>query len=71
MAIVYSLGLTHLGLHLYKSSALPLLRKDLGLIYCHSGDWINGLAELLEAQNLRLNDVEITQAISLACSWQR
>jgi len=31
-------------------SARAQLHKDLGLIYCHSGDLKNGLVELLEAQ---------------------
>lgn len=47
-------------------SALALLHKDLGLIYCHSGDLKNGLAELLEAQKLIPKDPEIQQAIRLA-----
>jgi tetratricopeptide (TPR) repeat protein len=47
-------------------SALALLHKDLGLIYCHSGDLKNGLAELLQAQKLIPNDPEIEQAIRLA-----
>src|SRR5260370_32924274 len=46
-------------------SALPLLRKDLGLIYCRSGDLKNGLAELLEAQKLTPNDADIEQAIRM------
>jgi tetratricopeptide (TPR) repeat protein len=46
-------------------SALPLLRKDLGLIYCRSGDLKNGLAELLEAQKLAPNDADIEQAIRM------
>ena len=46
-------------------SALPLLHKDLGLIYCRSGDLRNGLAELQEARKLTPNDPEIAQAIHL------
>src|SRR6266404_3239361 len=45
--------------------ALPLLKKDLGLIYCRSGDLKNGLAELLEAQKLAPNDADIEQAIRM------
>ena len=52
-------------------AALPLLRKDLGLIYCHSGDWENGLAELIEAQKLKPGDPEIAQAIKIARSLQK
>jgi Flp pilus assembly protein TadD len=46
-------------------SALPLLHKDLGLIYCRSGDLKNGLAELLEAQKLTPNDPDIAAALQV------
>jgi tetratricopeptide (TPR) repeat protein len=43
--------------------ALPLLKKDIGLIYCRSGDLKAGRAELLEAQKLNTQDPEIEQAL--------
>jgi hypothetical protein len=46
-------------------SALPLLQKDLGLISCRSGDLKNGLAELLEAQELASQGADIEQAIRM------
>ena len=46
-------------------SALPLLHKNLGLIYCRSGDLKNGLAELLEAQKLIPADSDVAQAIRI------
>ena len=45
--------------------ALPQLQKDLGLIYCHSGDLRNGRAELLEAQKLSPDDEDIKKALRL------
>jgi tetratricopeptide (TPR) repeat protein len=48
-----------------KCSALPLLHKDLGLIYCHSGDYRNGKTELLEAQKLSPDDEDIKKALRL------
>jgi tetratricopeptide (TPR) repeat protein len=45
------------------SGALPLLKKDIGLIYCRSGDLTAGRAELLEAQKLNAQDPEIEQAL--------
>jgi tetratricopeptide (TPR) repeat protein len=42
------------------------LHKDLGLIYCHSGDMKNGLAELLEAKKLTPQDPDIDKAIRIA-----
>jgi tetratricopeptide (TPR) repeat protein len=47
-------------------SALPQLHKDLGLIYCRSGDLKNGLPELLEAQRLTPQDPDVAQAIRVA-----
>jgi len=46
------------------------LHKDLGLIYCHSGDMKNGLAELLEAKKLTPQDPDIDKAIRIAQSAQ-
>jgi hypothetical protein len=46
-------------------SALPLLQKDLGLISSRSGDLKNGLAELLEAQELASQGADIEQAIRM------
>jgi tetratricopeptide (TPR) repeat protein len=46
-------------------SALPLLHKNLGLIYCRSGDLRNGRAELLEALKLTPKDPDITAALQL------
>ena len=43
--------------------ALPLLKKDIGLIYCRSGDLKAGRAELLEAQKLNARDLDIEQAL--------
>jgi tetratricopeptide (TPR) repeat protein len=47
-------------------SALPQLHKDLGLIYCHSGDLKNGLSELQQAQRLTPQDPDVAQAIRIA-----
>jgi tetratricopeptide (TPR) repeat protein len=47
-------------------NALPLFRKNLGLIYCRAGDWKNGLAELLEAQKALPNDLDIARTIEMA-----
>jgi pimeloyl-ACP methyl ester carboxylesterase len=44
---------------------LPVLRKDLGLIYCRSGDLKNGYAELLEAQKLTPDDPDIAAALQV------
>ena len=46
-------------------SALGQLHKDLGLIYCHSGDYAKGRTELLEAQKLSPSDEDIKKALSL------
>jgi tetratricopeptide (TPR) repeat protein len=48
-----------------KCSALPQLHKDLGLIYCHSGDFRNGKTELLEAQKLSPDDEDVKKALRL------
>jgi tetratricopeptide (TPR) repeat protein len=47
-------------------SARAQLHKDLGLIYCHSGDMKNGLVELLEAKKLTPRDPDIDNAIHVA-----
>jgi tetratricopeptide (TPR) repeat protein len=41
------------------------LRKNLGLIYCRSGDTKHGEEELLEAQKLKPNDPEIQAALAI------
>jgi len=46
-------------------SALALLHKNLGLIYCRSGDLRNGHAELLEALRLTPKDADITAALQV------
>jgi len=48
-----------------KCSALPQLHKDLGLIYCHSGDLRDGKTELLEAQTLLPADEDVKKALRL------
>jgi tetratricopeptide (TPR) repeat protein len=52
-------------------SAEAQLHKDLGLIYCHSGDMKNGLGELLEAKKLTPQDPDIDKAIGIAKAAQR
>jgi tetratricopeptide (TPR) repeat protein len=39
------------------------LHKDLGLIYCRSGDFKDGLAELLQAKKIKPADPDIEQAL--------
>jgi Flp pilus assembly protein TadD len=46
-------------------SALSHLHKDLGLIYCHSGDFKKGRVELLEAQKLSPGDEDVAKALRL------
>ncbi len=46
-------------------SAKALLHKDLGLIYCRSGDLKNGQTELMEARKLSPNDPDIAQALQM------
>jgi len=48
-----------------KCSVLPQLHKDLGLIYCHSGNFKNGRIELLEAQKLSPGDEDVAKALRL------
>ena len=48
-----------------KCSVLPQLHKDLGLIYCHSGDYKNGRVELLVAQKLSPGDEDVQKALRL------
>jgi superkiller protein 3 len=52
-------------------SALPVLHKDLGLIYCRAGDFSNGRTELLAAQKLTPNDADIAQALHSLDSLQK
>jgi tetratricopeptide (TPR) repeat protein len=46
-------------------TALFRLHKDLGLVYCRSGDFRNGRAELLAAQKLSPDDEEIRKSLRL------
>src|SRR5207253_11360821 len=46
-------------------SALVLLHKNLGLIYCRSGNLKSGRVELLEARQLAPKDPDITAALQL------
>jgi tetratricopeptide (TPR) repeat protein len=52
-------------------AALGHLRKDLGLIYLHSGDAKNGLSELQQAKKLTPNDPDIDKAIGIAQAAHR
>jgi tetratricopeptide (TPR) repeat protein len=51
--------------------ALPVLHKDLGLIYCRAGDFNNGRTELLEAQKLTPKDDDIVQALHALDSLEK
>jgi tetratricopeptide (TPR) repeat protein len=51
--------------------ALPILHKDLGLIYCRAGDFSNGRTQLLEAQKLAPKDADIVQALNVLDSLQK
>jgi Tfp pilus assembly protein PilF len=46
-------------------NSLAQLHKDLGLIYCRSGDYKNGRTELLAAQKLAPTDEDIKKALIL------
>ena len=46
-------------------TALPLLHKDLGLIYCRSGELEDGRKELLIAQKLAPSDPDIEKALKI------
>jgi Tfp pilus assembly protein PilF len=60
------------GIELCKDcSALSLLHKDLGLIYCRSGELKNGQAELLVAQKLSPSDPDVAKALQVLNSMQR
>jgi hypothetical protein len=50
---------------------LPILHKDLGLIYCRAGDYSNGRTELLAAQKLSPKDGDITLALHSLDSLQK
>lgn len=52
-------------------SDLPVLHKDLGLIYCRAGDYNNGRSELLTAQKLAPKDADITQALKALDTLQQ
>jgi tetratricopeptide (TPR) repeat protein len=52
-------------------SAKPQLHKDLGLIYCRSGDLKNGRAELLEASTLSPGDPDVKQALNIIAAMQK
>ena len=52
-------------------SALPVLHKDLGLIYCRSGEFENGRKELLIAQRLAPSDPDVQKALQVLDSLQR
>jgi tetratricopeptide (TPR) repeat protein len=45
--------------------SLAQLHKDLGLVYCHSGDYKNGRTELLEATRMSPADEDIRKALDL------
>ena len=45
--------------------SLAPLHKDLGLIYCRSGDYKNGRIELLAAQKLAPTDEDVKKALNL------
>jgi tetratricopeptide (TPR) repeat protein len=51
-------------------SALAQLHKDLGLIYCRSGDFQSGREELLAAQKLSPDDQEIARSLQLLSSQE-
>jgi tetratricopeptide (TPR) repeat protein len=46
-------------------SVRPQLHKDLGLVYCRSGDLKNGESELLEADKLLPGDADIAKALQI------
>jgi hypothetical protein len=46
-------------------SDLPQLHKDLGLIYCRSGDFRDGREELLIAQKLSPDDEDIRKSLQI------
>jgi tetratricopeptide (TPR) repeat protein len=52
-------------------SARPQLHKDLGLIYCHSGSYSDGRAELLEAQKFAPGDLDVQKALRLLDAAQK
>jgi tetratricopeptide (TPR) repeat protein len=52
-------------------SARPQLHKDLGLIYCHSGSYGDGRAELLEAQKFAPGDLDVEKALRLLDAAQK
>ena len=46
-------------------TALAQLHRDLGLIYCRSGDLTNGLGELMQAQKLAPDDNDLEKTIKM------
>ena len=52
-------------------SVSSLLHKNLGLIYCRSGDLKNGRAELMEGRKLAPQDADIAQAIRVLDEIQK
>jgi len=46
-------------------TALPQLHRDLGIVYCRSGDLANGLGELLEAEKLAPDDKDLQETIKI------
>ncbi len=60
------------GIKLCKDcSALPLLHKDLGLIYCRLGELENGKKELLIAQQMAPSDPDIQRALKILASMEK
>jgi Flp pilus assembly protein TadD len=52
-------------------SARSQLHKDLGLIYCRSGSFSDGRAELFEAQKLAPGDQDVEKALRLLDAAQK
>lgn len=52
-------------------SAGPLLHKDLGLVYCRSGDLKSGERELLEAKKMMPEDKDIARTLEIIGSRAR
>jgi hypothetical protein len=46
-------------------SVMPLLHKDLGLVYCRAGNLKDGKRELLEAGKLLPGDRDIAKALEI------
>jgi tetratricopeptide (TPR) repeat protein len=52
-------------------TAGPLLHKDLGLVYCRSGDLKNGESELQEAKKMMPDDKDIARTLEIIGSHAR